>query len=179
MVLAELGGRISRALQQMSNATVIDEDVLKECLNEISRALFSADVQFKMVQNMQANIKKIVNLEELAAGHNKRRIIQEVCFLTWCLARLFWKRMTTGFVQAILCDLHNYLAICTPGCIQWAVRHARPGEASLYSEEGQAQCDHVRRTPGYCFISFILCYTFQGFSSFLFLRIPFEAYCRI
>ncbi|KAG6547007.1 hypothetical protein Mapa_011624 [Marchantia paleacea] len=84
MVLAELGGRISRALQQMSNATVIDEDVLKECLNEISRALFSADVQFKMVQNMQANIKKIVNLEELAAGHNKRRIIQEAVFNELC-----------------------------------------------------------------------------------------------
>jgi signal recognition particle subunit SRP54 len=78
MVLAELGGRISKALQQMSNATVIDEKVLGECLNEISRALFQADVQFKMVQNMQANIKKIVNLDELAAGHNKRRIIQEV-----------------------------------------------------------------------------------------------------
>jgi hypothetical protein len=28
MVLAELGGRISRALQQMSNATFIDEKVL-------------------------------------------------------------------------------------------------------------------------------------------------------
>jgi hypothetical protein len=32
MVLAELGGRISRALQQMSNATFIDEKVLAECL---------------------------------------------------------------------------------------------------------------------------------------------------
>ncbi|CAM6101942.1 unnamed protein product [Calypogeia fissa] len=84
MVLAELGGRISRALQQMSNATVIDEKVLGECLNEISRALFQADVQFKMVQNMQANIKKIVNLDELAAGHNKRRIIQEAVFNELC-----------------------------------------------------------------------------------------------
>ncbi|KAJ7297187.1 hypothetical protein O6H91_Y074300 [Diphasiastrum complanatum] len=84
MVLAELGGRISRALQQMSNATVIDEKVLTECLNEISRALFQADVQFKMVQNMQANIKKIVNLEDLAAGHNKRRIIQQAVFNELC-----------------------------------------------------------------------------------------------
>jgi signal recognition particle GTPase len=78
MVLAELGGRISRALQQMSNATLIDEKVLAECLNEISRALLQADVQFKMVMNMQNNIKKIVNLDDLAAGHNKRKIIQQV-----------------------------------------------------------------------------------------------------
>ncbi len=78
MVQAELGGRISRALQQMSNATFIDEKVLAECLKEISRALLQADVQFKMAMNMQNNIKKIVNLDDLAAGHNKRKIIQQV-----------------------------------------------------------------------------------------------------
>lgn len=77
MVLAQLGGSISRALQQMSNATIIDEKVLNECLNEISRALLQADVQFKMVRDMQVNIKKIVNLDDLAAGHNKRKIIQQ------------------------------------------------------------------------------------------------------
>ncbi|KAH8970087.1 hypothetical protein BDL97_02G069300 [Sphagnum fallax] len=84
MVLAELGGRISRALQQMSNATLIDEKVLAECLNEISRALLQADVQFKMVMNMQNNIKKIVNLDDLAAGHNKRKIIQQAVFNELC-----------------------------------------------------------------------------------------------
>ncbi|KAL6005909.1 hypothetical protein ACLOJK_039954 [Asimina triloba] len=78
MVLAQLGGSISRALQQMSNATIIDEKVLNECLNEISRALLQSDVQFKMVRDMQINIKKIVNLDDLAAGHNKRKIIQQV-----------------------------------------------------------------------------------------------------
>jgi signal recognition particle subunit SRP54 len=78
MVLAQLGGSISRALAQMSNATVIDEKVLSDCLNEISRALLQSDVQFKMVRDMQSNIKRIVNLETLAAGTNKRRIIQQV-----------------------------------------------------------------------------------------------------
>lgn len=78
MVLAELGGSISRALQQMSNATVIDEKVLNDCLNEITRALLQSDVQFKLVRDMQTNIKKIVNLDDLAAGHNKRKIIQQV-----------------------------------------------------------------------------------------------------
>lgn len=78
MVLAQLGGSITRALQQMSNATVIDEKVLNECLNEITRALLQSDVQFKLVRDMQTNIKKIVNLDDLAAGHNKRKIIQQV-----------------------------------------------------------------------------------------------------
>lgn len=84
MVLAELGGSISRALQKMSNATIIDEKVLGECLNEITRALMQADVKFEMIRNMMANIKRIVNLEDLAAGHNKRRIIQQAVFNELC-----------------------------------------------------------------------------------------------
>ncbi|KAK9087603.1 hypothetical protein Syun_029997 [Stephania yunnanensis] len=84
MVLGQLGGSISRALQQMSNATIIDEKVLNDCLNEITRALLQADVQFKLVRDMQTNIKKIVNLDDLAAGHNKRRIIQQAIFNELC-----------------------------------------------------------------------------------------------
>nr|POF25140.1 signal recognition particle 54 kda protein 2 [Quercus suber] len=84
MVLAELGTSISRALQQMSNATIIDEKVLNECLNEITRALLQSDVQFKLVRDMQTNIKKIVNLDDLAAGHNKRKIIQQAIFNELC-----------------------------------------------------------------------------------------------
>lgn len=89
MVLAELGGSISRALQKMSNATIIDEKVLGECLNEITRALMQADVKFEMIRDMMANIKRIVNLEDLAAGHNKRRIIQQVTLLAFhCCHRM-------------------------------------------------------------------------------------------
>nr|GMD18322.1 signal recognition particle 54 kDa protein 2 [Ipomoea batatas] len=84
MVLAQLGGSISRALQQMSNATIIDEKVLNECLNEITRALLQSDVQFKLVRDMQTNIKRIVNLDDLAAGHNKRKIIQQAVFNELC-----------------------------------------------------------------------------------------------
>ena len=78
MVLAELGGSIARALARMSNATVVDEKVLADCLNEICRALLQADVRFDTVRDVKANIKRIVNLDALAAGTNKRRIIQQV-----------------------------------------------------------------------------------------------------
>ena len=79
MVLAELGGRISSALKHMSNAIVIDEKVLTDCLNEVSRALLAADVQVSLVSTLQKNVKKIH--KQLAFGHNKRRIIQQVHFI--------------------------------------------------------------------------------------------------
>ncbi|KAL7180010.1 hypothetical protein ACSBR1_043260 [Camellia fascicularis] len=84
MVLAQFGGSISRALQQMSNATIIDEKVLNECLNAITRTLLQADVQFKLVRDTQTNIKKAVNLDDLAAGHDKRNIIQQAIFNELC-----------------------------------------------------------------------------------------------
>ncbi|KAK9923093.1 hypothetical protein M0R45_031527 [Rubus argutus] len=39
---------------------------------------------FKLVREMQTKIKKIVNLDELAAGHNKRKIIQQAIFTQLC-----------------------------------------------------------------------------------------------
>nr|GEU59930.1 signal recognition particle 54 kDa protein 2 [Tanacetum cinerariifolium] len=78
MVLGELGGSIRRALQAMSNATIIDEQVLNECLKEITRALLQHNVHVKLVHKLQTNIKNIVNLPDLAAGHNKRKIIQQL-----------------------------------------------------------------------------------------------------
>lgn len=103
MVLAELGGRISRAIQHMSNATIIDEKVLNECLNEITRALLSADVQFQLVRDMQKNIKAIVNLEDLAAGHNKRKIIQQVRFLYLVFSCLIAEFQCVILVMSMAC----------------------------------------------------------------------------
>jgi len=39
MVLAELGSKLAGALKNLTNATVVDEAVLKKVLNEISIAL--------------------------------------------------------------------------------------------------------------------------------------------
>jgi signal recognition particle subunit SRP54 len=84
MVLAEMGGRVMGALQLLSIATIVDEKVFAACLNEISRALLSADVQFKMVDTMQSNIKRTINLDDRAPGHNKRKIIQQAVFTELC-----------------------------------------------------------------------------------------------
>ncbi|XP_058099032.1 signal recognition particle subunit SRP54 2-like isoform X2 [Magnolia sinica] len=76
MALAKLGGSISRALHQVRDAPIVDENVLNECLYEIRWALLQADVQFRMVYDMFINVKKNVNLHDLSGGHNKFKIIQ-------------------------------------------------------------------------------------------------------
>eukprot|EP00823_Brevimastigomonas_motovehiculus_P000502 TRINITY_DN10632_c0_g1_i1.p1 TRINITY_DN10632_c0_g1~~TRINITY_DN10632_c0_g1_i1.p1 ORF type:complete len:503 (-),score=120.19 TRINITY_DN10632_c0_g1_i1:18-1526(-) len=76
MVLAELGSKIKNALHQMANSTVIDEGVLKKLLDTIALALLQADVDVNLVKQMQSNIKKQVNLDEMAKGLNRRKMIQ-------------------------------------------------------------------------------------------------------
>lgn len=44
----------------------------------------SADVNFKLVMQLRANIKNKVNVEEMASGINKRRVIQKVVFDELC-----------------------------------------------------------------------------------------------
>mmetsp|Transcript_11850 Transcript_11850/g.49529 ORF Transcript_11850/g.49529 Transcript_11850/m.49529 type:complete len:167 (+) Transcript_11850:88-588(+) len=86
MVLGDLGKRINRAIRLMSDATVIDEAVVKEMLNEISKALLEADVNIKYVAQLKNRVLNRVKFEELAAGVNKRKMIQgavvdELCAL--------------------------------------------------------------------------------------------------
>lgn len=84
MVLESLGGRITGALRKMTNSTVIDEEALKEMLKEIAHALLEADVNIKSVAQLRKNVTARVNLEELAAGVNKRKLIQKAVFDELC-----------------------------------------------------------------------------------------------
>jgi len=84
MVLQELGGRISAALRNMSNSAVIDGAVVDDMLKEIGNALIQSDVNVRLVVTLRTNIKKKINLEELAAGINKRKLIQKVVYEELC-----------------------------------------------------------------------------------------------
>ena len=84
MVLAELGGAITKALQSMSTAMIIDEKILDACLKEICTALLQADVNVKQVANLRNGIKKRVNIEQLASGLNKQRVIEKAVFDELC-----------------------------------------------------------------------------------------------
>jgi signal recognition particle subunit SRP54 len=57
---------------------VLDESVVDEMLKEIGNALVASDVQVQLVLKLRKNIKAAINLEDLAAGLNKRKIIQKV-----------------------------------------------------------------------------------------------------
>lgn len=81
---ADLGRKINNALRSLTAEPVIDEKVLDQILREICAALLESDVNVRLVQNLRKNIKQIVNLEELGAGVNKRRIIQKAIFDELC-----------------------------------------------------------------------------------------------
>jgi signal recognition particle subunit SRP54 len=80
MVLGQLGNKINSALKQLSSTPLIDDKTLDHLLKDICAALLESDVNVKLVQNVRKNIKQIVNLEELAAGVNKRKLIQKAIF---------------------------------------------------------------------------------------------------
>ncbi|XP_064393923.1 signal recognition particle subunit SRP54-like [Halichondria panicea] len=84
MVLADLGRKITTALRSLSNATIINEEVLLAMLKEICKALLEADVNIKLVKRLQENVKSAVNFEDMAAGINRRRLIQSTVFNELC-----------------------------------------------------------------------------------------------
>ena len=57
MVLADLGRKITNALKSLSNATVINEEVLNAMLKEICAALLESDVNVSLVKKLRNNIK--------------------------------------------------------------------------------------------------------------------------
>ena len=68
MVLADLGSKVAVALRKMTQATVIDESVVKEMLMEICKALLQADVNVAQVKHLREQIKRNVDVESLASG---------------------------------------------------------------------------------------------------------------
>ena len=79
MVLAELGSKITSALKKLNNATIIDEKLLTEILNDISIALMNADVNIQHVARLKNNVKTQVTLmlKNDGGGTNMRKLIQK------------------------------------------------------------------------------------------------------
>lgn len=75
MVLEQLGGKIMKALQTMTRATIIDEEVIKQLVSSIALALLQADVDVRLVKELQTNIVNTLNVDEMPPGVNKRRLI--------------------------------------------------------------------------------------------------------
>ena len=84
MVLADLGKSLTKAISSLAASTAIDEKVLDGVLKDICTALLQADVNVKQVSGLRAGIKKRVNIEQLAAGLNKQRVIEKAVFEELC-----------------------------------------------------------------------------------------------
>ncbi|XP_011497431.1 PREDICTED: signal recognition particle 54 kDa protein [Ceratosolen solmsi marchali] len=80
MVLADLGRKITSALRSLSNATIINQEVLNSMLKEICAALLEADVNIRLVKNLRENVRTVIDFEDMAGGLNKRRMIQSAVF---------------------------------------------------------------------------------------------------
>lgn len=80
MVLGELGSKITSALHRLQATTIVDEEVLTSMLADISRALLEADVNVRLVGEFREKVKIKVNLEDAAAGMNRRKVIQKAVF---------------------------------------------------------------------------------------------------
>ena len=68
MVLADLGRKITSALNSLGKATVIDEEVLNAMLKEICTALLEADVNIRLVKQLKDNVKQAIDFDEVAQG---------------------------------------------------------------------------------------------------------------
>jgi signal recognition particle subunit SRP54 len=84
MVLGELGSALAGALRKLGEHTVVDEEVMEACLKEVTKALLQADVNVQYVVQMKKNIVKAVNIQELAAGLNARKLLEKAVFTELC-----------------------------------------------------------------------------------------------
>lgn len=80
MVLQDLGRRINGALSDLTRSPNLDEQAFNGMVKDIGNALIAADVNIKLVINLQKSIKTKVNFSSLPTHANKKRIIQKAVF---------------------------------------------------------------------------------------------------
>ncbi|KRX09688.1 Signal recognition particle, SRP54 subunit, M-domain [Pseudocohnilembus persalinus] len=76
MVLVELGKKINSALSKLNKQSTVDEDLLKEVLQEIAIALLQADVNAKYVSQLRQNITAQFKINQ-ESGQNVRKMVQQ------------------------------------------------------------------------------------------------------
>lgn len=78
MVLAELGTKISNALKNLNKHDVVNEEVLKQCLNEIVTALLQADVNVHQVKKMRDAVTLQFKVQQQQGADMRNMIKQAV-----------------------------------------------------------------------------------------------------
>lgn len=71
---------ISTDLSKIHEVISVYFQVLKDMLTQVARALLEADVNVRLVKQLQTNVKAVINFDDMAAGLNKRKMIQSAVF---------------------------------------------------------------------------------------------------
>ncbi|MEE9352928.1 MAG: signal recognition particle receptor subunit alpha [Candidatus Thorarchaeota archaeon] len=82
MVLEGLGKSLNSALKRLFSASVIDEDLVKELVKDIQRALLVADVDVNLVMGITKRVEKQALDENLPRGVSRREHIVKVVWDT-------------------------------------------------------------------------------------------------
>lgn len=78
MVLDALGKSLNSALKKLFGASVIDEELVKELVKDIQRALLQADVDVNLVMQITDRVQKLALDESLPRGVSRREHIVKV-----------------------------------------------------------------------------------------------------
>ena len=82
MVLDSLGKSLNSALKRLFGANVVDEELVKELVKDIQRALLQADVDVSLVMAITERVQKQALDESLPRGVSRREHIVRVVWDT-------------------------------------------------------------------------------------------------
>lgn len=77
MVLTELGVQITEAFRKLQAASVADDKVIDDCLQEVLRALILSDINIRYLKDIKSNIKKNIEKNSDVYGTNKKKLVQK------------------------------------------------------------------------------------------------------
>lgn len=77
MALHAMGMKIASALGKLTSAESVDDDAVKAVVQDVSRALLEADVNFTLVKTLRDNVLKRVRLEDDGAAYNKAKMVEK------------------------------------------------------------------------------------------------------
>lgn len=76
MVLHSLGVQLAGALARLNTSAVVDDELVKGIIKDITSALIAADVNIRLVKKLRDNVEAAVAADEGAAGYNKARVVE-------------------------------------------------------------------------------------------------------
>lgn len=68
MVPTEIKNRLARSFEQMRITPILDDTTLKNCSNEIARALLDADFPESLVAEFEGKIQTVIDTNEASEG---------------------------------------------------------------------------------------------------------------